>query len=384
MKKYILISTIIAVFSESLFFRFYIDFKIFYILVFINFIIFSFSNKFHFSKTISRVLLVLLLIGFYTILIGENTTVRLISQLVGIFFVSNYFYSFFNIIDVKIEKIFKFYSHTALVISIYGIIQSVILSIINNELIPVKGILLEPAHFAAIVLPSCYYFYKSSSNSHNNLFFLIVLIAIIFSFSSIGYLGVLFGVILLPNKLTFKRIITTAFFIFIIFSVLIQYVNQFEVRTKDTIDSISNQNLGGVNLSTYALLSNLYVAVNSFTNHPIIGSGIGSHLISHNKYIDSIEGVDSFSEEFVNLNAQDANSLFLRVLSETGLLGILLVFYFIVKNFSSENNIISKAILIYFFCKLFREGHYFSPELYFFVFAYYYNKLKTNNLNAIT
>jgi hypothetical protein len=113
-----------------------------------------------------------------------------------------------------------------------------------------------------------------------------------------------------------------------------------------------------------------------------MGNGIGSHQISRQIYLNNIEGIEVFEEMGMeNLNAQDAGSLFSRIMSELGLIGIIGLIYFIVKLYvpysekiEFENSVIAKAILLYFFAKLLREGHYFSPEMYFFVFIYFFNK----------
>jgi O-antigen ligase len=136
-------------------------------------------------------------------------------------------------------------------------------------------------------------------------------------------------------------------------------------------------------LSTYALLSNFFITVKVFKESPFFGNGLGSHQISHSKYIDKLSGVEdfynSYYERFIDLNAADANSLFLRIISEVGILGLVLVIYFLVKFYcnASNNYIISRSILIYILYKLFREGHYFSPEMYFFICIYYFNSIST-------
>jgi hypothetical protein len=116
-----------------------------------------------------------------------------------------------------------------------------------------------------------------------------------------------------------------------------------------------------------------------------LGSGLGSHEITHDKYLTDISGVEDF-EGYSDLNSKDANSLLLRTLSDLGLFGFFLIIFFIIKNYYRGDNInllfLSRAILIYFFCKLIREGHYFSPEMYFFVFNFLFlNKKILNTSN---
>lgn len=82
------------------------------------------------------------------------------------------------------------------------------------------------------------------------------------------------------------------------------------------------------------------------------------------------------------LNVEDANSLFLRLRSETGLLGLLLIFIFIFKFHIIRKNdksgylwIINNGILSMFAIRLLRFGHYFATGFFFFFWLYYFSKI---------
>jgi hypothetical protein len=160
----------------------------------------------------------------------------------------------------------------------------------------------------------------------------------------------------------------------------------FRMRLDDTINSMIDKDLSKANLSTYALLSNFYVANQSFLSNPLLGNGMGSHVNSRIRYLNEIEGIQVFEEMGLEtLNDRDAGSLFTRVLSELGIVGILGIFYFIIRFYVPSKNgeitfqaITSRAILLYFFSKLLREGHYFSPEMYFFVFLFVFIKIDSS------
>ena len=119
---------------------------------------------------------------------------------------------------------------------------------------------------------------------------------------------------------------------------------------------------------------------NNFLNNPFFGSGIGSHEIAFNKF--------SLTKKFFDLNifannSKDANSLFLRVVSETGIAGLIFVFYIIFSGIKSTNNlnqlefIISISLLILILLSLLRQGNYFLNGLPLIFIMFYYNK---NNL----
>ena len=85
------------------------------------------------------------------------------------------------------------------------------------------------------------------------------------------------------------------------------------------------------------------------------------------------------------INSQDGASLFIRLFSEFGLLGIafsIFLIYYCIKSFQMENFVIEQGIAIYILLKLFRDGHYFPPEFYFFLWLFYFAfNSKKNVLN---
>jgi hypothetical protein len=88
--------------------------------------------------------------------------------------------------------------------------------------------------------------------------------------------------------------------------------------------------------------------------------------------------VESFleNEHFATLNAPDASSLTLRVLSEFGILGfsgmMIFLYHFHVGGMGYRAAI-SNALLVDFFVKLLRGPLYFEPEVFFFIFIYMLN-----------
>lgn len=373
MRKFIVHSTIFSIFSEALLFNYIIDLKIFYVIIFLNIVLITFIQPIKISKSLLTGLSLIFSCGLLSIALGTNTLSRLTSQFFGIAIVAIYYYNFFRIENKGIDYYFKIYSNYSFYIAVIGIIMFIV-KLPFEGIRPVKSIMLEPAHFVTAMLPACYYWFKNREVVGGMKKFLVIITSIILSFSSLGILGLMIGTFLLPKKISFSRLFVPIVVAVVAFIVIIQNVSSFEMRVNDTVNSFVNNDLSDANLSSYALISNLFVAAASFKQNPIIGGGLGSHILSHEKFIDNVTGSDTFGE-LINLNAQDANSLFIRVASELGLFGVAIVLIFIFRNYVKQpGNLkwISRAILLYFFCKLLREGHYFSPEMYFFVFAYFY------------
>ena len=123
------------------------------------------------------------------------------------------------------------------------------------------------------------------------------------------------------------------------------------------------------NASTAVLQSQLYSAWNAPSRW--IGTGLGTNSQSfQNAFRSFFSRADHYS--FLDLNADDAYSLGIRIFSEMGIIGLLLYLWFVIRHFNKQNylNICALSILVAYF---FRGGSYFSNGVIFFHFLYYYS-----------
>ncbi len=389
MKKYILYSTIASIFSESLYYNLGFDFKLFYPVVLFNLllILFFFPKIVTFNKIYFLIISVLLFLGVFSVLKGTNNIYLFLEQFLGLFLISFYYLLFYKLFYKEgLISIFEVYVRFCVFISIIGIPLYIVDFISIGTAARFKSILTEPAHFVAIILPALFYvFYKKRRK-------IIIIFGCVFfaAMSSLGFLS-LFINFFINRRISFKTILYSLVFISIIIYPLYSYNETIKFRVDDSVKVLTERNLTGVNLSTFSLFSNVFVSVESFKSSPLIGRGVGSHILSREIFLNEIDGIEGF-DQYISLNAKDANSLFARVTSDLGLIGIFFVLLFIKRNYVngySIYGIISKSILGYFICKLIRDGHYFSPEMYFFVFLFYYNykhftelkKVKIKELN---
>jgi len=367
-KKFILFSSVISIFSEAIMITKGIDLKFFYLVIIINLILLIFNKKLYFDVKHLSVILLIFVMGIISIYLKSNTFRLMLFQVIGISIVSVYYYNFFIYLQDQIVKAFKLYCKVSLYIAIIGILMIIYTYLTAGRLVRLESIMREPAHYVMVLHPAFFYYLRTYMLTRKNgISVLIIGASIILSFSSVGFIGLLI-IILLLYKLTFIRVMAASIFVTLGFYTVYNYVPDFKLRIDDTMRVIQTQNVKSVNTSTYAITSNFYVAYKAFKESPAIGKGIGSHPISHDKFIESIPGYEYvFERKNHKLNSLDANSLLLRVLSELGIIGILGLVFFIVKfrlkKIDNIYGIISNACLIYFILKLFREGHYFSPEV---------------------
>jgi len=373
LKEYIFYSTIFCLFSEALQIHFGIDIKLFYLIVLTNFffLLVKYGSQVKFNYWHLATLLYLGVTGIASVATGTNKIGPFLEQIVGISVTSIYFYLFLKTYSsLGILRIFNTYANFCYIIALIGFSKLFVQLFLPVDYWRFESIFKEPAHYITVVFPSIYYFYKTGAQKK----FFVMLLSLLLTLSAVGYIGLVIA-ILINSKVNTKYLFFSLLFAIIFLTTAYKTSVQFAERIDDTVVAISSADIGKANLSSYALVSNLLVAVKSFQFNPIFGSGLGSHQLSHDKYISKLAGIENF-DQYLNLNSNDANSLLLRVISDLGLTGTVLVFIFLLKHYSRKtdtDSIITKGIFLYFFCKLLREGHYFSPEMYFFVFLYYFN-----------
>jgi hypothetical protein len=115
------------------------------------------------------------------------------------------------------------------------------------------------------------------------------------------------------------------------------------------------------NLSTYASLSNFWVALNA--PYRILGTGLGTHEQNYEA---------KYYSDYTNYgyNKKDGYSLFVRLLSEFGYLGVSLYILFVFRCFNKKN-ILSICFLIYIISALIKGGHYTLNCIVLFQLLYY-------------
>jgi hypothetical protein len=297
----------------------------------------------------------------------------MLAQIIGISIIGTYYYNFIPLFDKN--DIITVYAKISLYVAAIGYPMYFLDININDGRL--QSIFKEPAHFVVVVLPACYYYLKTKKY----ISFSIIFGTLILSNSSLGYIGC--GLMFLLPNLSYRRILYFVGILPVIIGLFYYVYTEypfFKMRIDDTYSSINAVNSGvfkeEANLSTYAILSNIFVAKNNISDHPF-GSGIGSHIYMHkSRYLHRIRTPEYLvTQNLQAINSTDANSMFTRILSELGILGFVLVIYllhFAVKSYNSNELYFAQGVVIYVLLKLFRDGHYFAPEFYFFIWLLYY------------
>jgi hypothetical protein len=267
---------------------------------------------------------------------------------------------------------------------------------IFNFLPRVSSFFTEPANYALFLLPSAYviclqFLNKISiSNQISTNKGIIILVGFLLTFSIVAYVMLIFSlipVLLRRNKFNFGKLNLKKALLFTFIPLFIFLLFNSTIFTKITslgnIVSDPNKEITTSDYSGYAIVSNVYVAYNSFINTNFIGSGFNTHKLNYEKYA----GLDFFSS--IKLGKEDAASLYIRFLSEFGFIAFILLGIFLNKykipfnnsNYYYINNLSLMMILSYGT----RNGSYISIFLLLFISLYYLSFIRfysnTNKLN---
>ncbi len=371
MSSYLILSTLVAIFSESATYRFIIDVKLFYLIVIFNVLLMLYLAAIQLNRRLALWIGYMSTVNIVAAFYYQDTE-RLsfwLPQIIGILICAIYFSSFFALFKRALPLVWEFYLRASCWLCLLGI-PLYVLRAYSGDL-RYHSVMTEPAQFAAILIPAFSYLYHRRTFERSR--FLIVLISLLFAQSLIGYIGILLCIFLNTRK-SASRILGSALLILTLATLSYSANNEIARRVNDTVKAFTTLSVTGTNLSTFAFFTNMYVTIQSLREYPLFGVGLGGHVRSIEKHFWNVEGLEFFDYRNQEpLNERDANSLALRLLSEQGILGFsvfLLLLFWGRARLDENDRAISNGILAYFFLALLRGGHYFPPVMYFFFVLY--------------
>lgn len=388
-------------------FEFYLGYVIFIVLLP------GFINKFGINKNLFFIFLILFITGIVSIITGNNTAAQFFKIFIGL--TLSYFFYYYVILELNydIEQLFKWYLKGAYIAAIIGIFQFLSFQvglqpgynfswILNkwgvivggNFGIRVNSIFGEPTHLGAVMssafFVSLYNMFRKETYYLSKFQSAIIIIVYFLSFSGLGQAGIFLSLIFLSISFGLVRYIFILIPVAIIlFNVLYNNVRDFRERYDGTVDIFTTGKfqLGKTHGSSFILYNNYVVALENFKTNFLLGTGVGSHPVAFEKY--------SLAKDFkvygFNLNSADANSMLLRLISETGLFGVFIFLIIIIKCYVKRDSkhdtfhwLVSNALLIMILLNLFRQGHYFLNGFPFFILLYYFNSVSYRSyLNSL-
>ncbi|MCB9197883.1 MAG: hypothetical protein H6600_05440 [Flavobacteriales bacterium] len=250
----------------------------------------------------------------------------------------------------------------------------------------------EPSTVAVVIAPAAYVaFYNLIHKKNfilNKIQSIIVLIVYVGSSSSTAFIGLFIIVILVTDSIKLRYALIGMSLASLSAWVLYSNVEEFKNRVDTSIALWYNQDYGieNTNTSSFVLYNNFNVSFSSFKEYPIFGTGLGSYQYAYERHTLT-KSVIEFDFEF---NKSDGNSMFLRLMVETGALGLIFIGVLLFKGFIKKDNdarfldhrMISHSILIMIMLYLLRQGNYFLNALPLFYLIYYYNWKQYSSLKS--
>jgi hypothetical protein len=379
-------------------FEFYFGYLIYIILLPV------FIFRFGINSSLFSIFLILFIIGVFNIFIDNNTAALFFKVFTGL--ILSYFFYYYVILEFNynIDQLFKWYLIGSYIAALIAIFQFLSFQVgfepgydyrwIFNKwgLAPggafglrINSIFAEPTHLASVLSAaffiSLYNIFRRETYGLSRFQSVIIIVVYILSFSGLGQSGIFLSLLLLAISYGLIRyillIIPAAI---ILFNVLYNNVSEFRDRYEGLTGLFAGQKftLGKTHGSSFILYNNFVVATENFKTNFLFGSGIGSHPVAFDKY----SLAKSIKTRGFSSNSADANSMLLRLISETGIFGVSIFLIIIFKCYVRRDEehdtyhwLVSNAILVMILLNLFRQGHYFLNGFPFFVILYYFNSV---------
>ncbi len=252
------------------------------------------------------------------------------------FFFVLFFTSIYNVCGRSVERTFGAYLRVAQAFAVLGVLQQVVFVLLHVDVLSplasgskhmgnylgIAGLSVEPAFYACALLPAGAY--------HMSIFVRrfsltlgggLILLAILFSTSSLGYLGLFVAALLtFCVGFSFRR-----FWVLLLSVPLVvggayklTSLEFFQLRWNDTVSVLQGGELtmaDGMNLSTYSNAVNSLMALRSVRDNQGFGVGFGMYSVVFDKYIGDYE-IPAYREDIPGRGS--ATSLFARLTAEIG------------------------------------------------------------------
>ena len=360
--------------------------------------------KYGAPKFLVKLLLAPLVVGLIHISFGNNQVFTFIKVIGGLTITLYFFWAWVSLFGSDIYKLFYWYCMACWIITVIAVIQ-IISFFIGFELgynyswflnkwgfvegglvgFRVNSILSEPTYLATALAPATYVSVNNFISKKNHIFnryqSVVIVIITLLTTSSIGYLGILISILLCTQTIRIRYIFFGIIISAFTFNLAYNNVQDFRSRVDAAKGLWIDDDYGitNTNNSSFVLFNNLYVAKENLKRNPIFGTGLGSHETAFKKFTLT-KTLLPYDFEF---NVKDGNSLFIRLCTETGLLGLGFVLLVIARGFiynvdnqneyMLKNKIISQSLFVLLVLVLIRQGNYMLNGLPLMFLLYYFN-----------
>jgi len=208
----------------------------------------------------------------------------------------------------------------------------------------------------------------------------VIIVAFVLCLSGMAFAGlVLSMVLLLINRGFFRHLVLGAIPLFFLMRAIMLSTPEFKDRYDGMLSLMDGEEMviGETHGSSIVLFMHARIAWMNFSARPLFGSGLGSHEVATERFVDQVLGHKW--NPYRMQNAKDANSMFLRLLSETGVYGAGIMLWLLFGRYvprrrsaTSWHWLVSSAFSIAIVLNLIRQGNYILNGFPFFLWGYYH------------
>ena len=317
-------------------------------------------------------------------------TGKLFQQIVLLFTCVFCYYQIFRYCQIPVSEWFRRYVSLVYILSIIGIVQFVIMSATQIDIFPytldgtmtqntgrLHAMLMEPGSFTAFSIPAAaYVFLAPGFMKYNRMKSLVIGIALILTLTTSMIVAVVI-ILFLKFYYYFKYLrigLVVCFIVGVCWCInnrdilssseyfvnpQLRAIQEKITQTLSMVEYAEPEDFEHLNTSSYVILTNYWIAFNAPCR--ILGTGLGTHAQNYERMYKSDFGG-------YGLNKDDAYSMFARLYSEFGVLGLCLYAFFLIRYY----NIISLCLIVFFISYLIKGGHYMLYGTAFFHIVYYF------------
>lgn len=248
-------------------------------------------------------------------------------------------------------------------ISLYGFRSTNI--VMGNGMVRLHSIYSEPAHLSALLSCSLYIGLTQKDKTIKKSRTILIVLFSLITRSVLVYFSMAVFVLLyifqnkkktIKKEKSNKKVIFVAI-IGLLGIILSFYTGNLNFMLEKVYTLYHPQANNTSHLTGFAIVSNIKISLAKLEDWNIIGTGMDSHRLSYYKYINQLYKTNIRYK----LNVDDAASLFTRVFSEFGLIGIIVMLVFVLKKllyYFKNNNKEMIFFMILFILSALRSGNY--------------------------
>lgn len=288
-------------------------------------------------------------------------TGKLFQQIVLLFTCVFCYYQIFRYCQIPVSEWFRRYVSLVYILSIIGIVQFVIMSATQIDIFPytldgtmtqntgrLHAMLMEPGSFTAFSIPAAaYVFLAPGFMKYNRMKSLVIGIALILTLTTSMIVAVVI-ILFLKFYYYFKYLrigLVVCFIVGVCWCInnrdilssseyfvnpQLRAIQEKITQTLSMVEYAEPEDFEHLNTSSYVILTNYWIAFNAPCR--ILGTGLGTHAQNYERMYKSDFGG-------YGLNKDDAYSMFARLYSEFGVLGLCLYAFFLIRYYNKDNRL---------------------------------------------